>query len=116
MTKINLARETLEKLVRLGYTKEDIAWIGTQYIKVPIDEFFRFAEMNDYNPGYGTEYVPTDLLIVLVDGSWLEHNTYDGSEWWVHRYHPMEPIITRHIKMQKLSPYEKGTSLEGYCI
>ncbi|MGB5758858.1 MAG: hypothetical protein WBM50_18240, partial [Acidimicrobiales bacterium] len=44
----------------------------------------QFAQLADveYDSGYGSAQVATDLVIVFFDGTKLRRGEYDGSEWW----------------------------------
>lgn len=80
---INLKDETLEMLEGYAYTVEDIEWVGSEEYEIPVDRFFELADQ-EYDNGYGSEKVCTDLVISMKDGSWFERDNYDGSEWWKH--------------------------------
>ena len=76
---VDLIQETKDYLSALGYKKEDIAWIGCRDFTIPINCFWD-SPPQMYDPGYGTEEVATDLVIVFKDNSWIERSSYDGSE------------------------------------
>lgn len=78
---MNLLDETKNVLVDNGKSLEDIAWVGCDDFRIPIDAFLKAAD-TEYLNGFGAQEVAMDLIVVLRDGSWLERKEYDGSEWW----------------------------------
>jgi hypothetical protein len=86
----NFLEETLKALERAGKTTKDILWCGSEEFGYcswddlkPIMDF-------EYDSGYGSPVIPTDLLIVGED-FWLERREYDGSEWWAFVTKPEKP-------------------------
>lgn len=59
--------------------------------EVPAADFLAAAKECDYDAGYGIEHINLGMIIMLRDGSWLERQSYDGREWFVHRSLPMRP-------------------------
>ena len=49
------------------------------FTQTEFDEVFKQLNFN-YNNGYGCQYVYG--FVVFKDGSWLERDSYDGSEDW----------------------------------
>lgn len=92
-----LIQETKTFMDALGYTKRDIQWIGGRDFTVPIDCFWN-AKPQEYDSGYGCQEAAADLIIMFKDGSWLEREEYDGSEWWIHREIPKMPLRIRKAK------------------
>lgn len=88
---INFGKETRDVLIEHGYSVEDIDWIGNENYQVPIINFFDRADAYDYDNGYGGERVPTDIILVMNDGSYFSRYTYDGAEWWIHNKVPQKP-------------------------
>lgn len=41
-----------------------------------------------YDAGWGHQYLYG--WVILSDGSWLEREEYDGSEWWEKRIKPLQ--------------------------
>lgn len=89
MINTNLLVETLSVLTRNGKTESDVLWVGSSEVKISWDNFKKLADV-EYNNGFGTQEVASDLLIV-GDGWWLERLEYDGSEWWSFKTTPKEP-------------------------
>lgn len=103
----NFGLETRDKLERYGYNVDDIAWCGSRDFEVPIAEFFEFADRITYNAGYGINFIPLDIIIVMKDGSWFERREYDGSEWWAYVRAPELPTRLEHLRMvNQMQPYE----------
>lgn len=110
----NFGLETRARLVDEGYMVQDIAWCGTREFEVPIAEFLDFADRITYDSGYGINFIPLDIIIVMNDGSWFERREYDGSEWWAYVRAPVLPYRLEHLRMVKLmQPYE-ADSLSYY--
>jgi|ERR1035437_2996114 hypothetical protein len=86
----NLKLETLEVLKRHGKTIADIKWIGhaNGIIKIDTNYFFNVAADKEYDSGFGSNEVNTNLVVV-GDGWWLERWEYDGSEGWHFKEPPM---------------------------
>ena len=57
------------------------------------DEFDFLEKLNyiDYDSGYGIQELFG--IIVFKDGTWLEREEYDGSEWWKHCELPTEESL-----------------------
>ena len=87
---INLKEETLAKIEMSGHSPEDVLWVGLKDGSA-IMEWSEFLKKADrlYDNGYGWEYVNLDLVVVFKDGSWLERQEYDGSEWWRYKATPV---------------------------
>jgi hypothetical protein len=85
----NLKKETIDLLNNYGYTINDIKWIGTVNFKIPIELFWKLADI-DYDNDFGHPEVAMDLMIV-GDDWWLERKEYDGNEWWEFCQKPNEP-------------------------
>ena len=92
---MNLLKETLTILVRNHKQLTDVEWIGGKDFEIPIAEFISLAD-TEYNNGYGSPKVATDLIIVGKD-FWLERNEYDGSEWWDFKERPQRPSHLKSI-------------------
>lgn len=92
-----LIQETKDFMQAHGYSKEDIQWIGGRDFTVPIDCFWK-AKPQIYDAGYGSQEVAMDLVIVFKDGSWLERQEYDGSEWWAYKRCPSMPLRIEPVK------------------
>ena len=93
---VNLLDETLDILKRNGKTVSDVKWIGNLTHKTTWECFEKVANI-DYDGGFGSQKVATDLLVV-GENWWLERAEYDGSEWWEYKESPKEPIDIIELK------------------
>lgn len=114
----DFGEETRDALNRKGYTISDIEWIGSRKVEIPIDEFFEVAYHTTYDSGYGTQEMPSDLLIVMKDQSYFERREYDGAEWWEYVTVPVRPVMASHIKTRTFYPedYYNIHRLEDYIF
>lgn len=105
---MNLLNETMEALYDFGKTIDDVEWIGSKDITIPVENFLEVA--NDYyDNGFGSAMVADDLVVV-GDGWWLERYEYDGAESWVFKTAPKKPSIEH--KVDKVISKYWGGSLE----
>ena len=103
---MNLLHETMEALYDFGKTIDEVQWIGSENITIPVENFLEVA--NDYyDDGYGAAMVAYDLVIV-GDGWWLERYEYDGAEGWVFKTAPKKPSIERKVD-RVISEYWGGS-------
>lgn len=79
----NLLAETKESIKYTGHTSDDIIFIGSEKsgYSCTWDEFCVLAD-KEYDNGYGSSEVATDLIIVFSDGQKMWRGEYDGAEWW----------------------------------
>jgi hypothetical protein len=101
--KMNLAKETQAVLKENGRSKNDILWIGCREFK--IDNFWEVAAKTDYDNGYGSQEIASDLIIVGKDFI-MRRREYDGSEWWEFEFNIKEPSEIKHIKYLSNSDLE----------
>lgn len=85
----NLLKETIRDLAEHGKTLDDVLWVGTNEVEIPLPVFKSLADKY-YDNGYGAPAVATDLL-VCGNGWYLERHEYDGSEWWEYKTIPARP-------------------------
>lgn len=86
---MNLLKETQTALNENGKTLQDVVWIGTKEVEIPVEEFVRLAD-KEYSSGFGSQKVATDLLVCGEDW-FMERHEYDGSEWWEFKLMPPRP-------------------------
>lgn len=114
---INYADETINALLQKGYEVSDIDWIGTHDFTIPINEFFSAARNTNYDNGYGGIATPSDIVIVMKDGSWFERAEYDGSEWWIYKHAYIKPIIHLHMRQDNFEYHGYlDPLLHMYCV
>ena len=84
----NLLKETKEILEQHSKTFDDIIFVGdkSDHSKITVKEFLEHANF-EYDDGFGSEEINTDLILVGKD-FWLERHEYDGSEWWEYKSMP----------------------------
>ena len=104
---MNLLKETKLILKAHGYRMGDIAWVGCDEFKIPIEEFAERAD-TVYDNGFGGQEVAKDLVVVLKDGSWLERAEYDGAEWWAFKAKKKEPTATYEGKVALTAHQARG--------
>jgi hypothetical protein len=80
-----LITETKEAIKRSGHKIADIIFIGSEVSghSCTWKEFEQLANF-DYDSGFGSQEVATDLIIVFSDGAKMWRDEYDGSEGWAY--------------------------------
>lgn len=80
----NLLSETAKDIERSGHTTADIIFIGSEATghRCSWNQFSEIAKMTDYDAGFGSQKIATDLIIVFKDGMKMWRHEYDGSERW----------------------------------
>ena len=92
---INLKTETIRELRKRGHKPSDVIWVGCENFEIPVDLFWKLADVN-YDNGYGANEVPEDL-IVCGNNWWLERHEYDGAEWWEYKTLHKRPVKTEIV-------------------
>jgi len=79
----NFLQETLEDIRNIGFTPDDIVFIGSRDGKYSCtwEEFKDLADQYYYQDSPEQE-VASDLIIVFRDGTVLERKEQRGLEWW----------------------------------
>lgn len=95
----NLLRETLDVLAAHNKDANDVIWAGTEQFEIPLDEFWKLADIN-YDNGYGGAEIAGDLIVVGADW-WLERREYDGAEWWAFVMKPDRPWRKERVSTLK---------------
>lgn len=80
---MNLLKETKDIIEALHQNVDDIIFIGSEYSgrSCTWEEFCTLADF-EYDSGYGSQKVATDLVIVFRDTTMMYREEYDGSEHW----------------------------------
>jgi len=86
---MNLLKETIEELEEHKKTLDDVLWVGTQKEYMNIETFKSLSDV-EYDAGYGSAQVATDLVVVGKN-FFLERWEYDGSEGWSYKSFPKKP-------------------------
>lgn len=104
---MNLLWETAGILNELEYSTNDIAFIGSRDGKYSCswNEFKILANKN-YDNGFGAPEVATDLIILFKNNSWIERDSYDGSEWW--KYVARFRSLDKTLPIKRLFAVEAG--------
>ncbi len=79
----NLLEETIEILEENDKTFDDVIGVCGNEFQISIEDFKLLAN-REYDDGYGSQEVASDLVVVGKD-FWLERHEYDGSEWWEYK-------------------------------
>ena len=79
----NLLKETKETIDGSGHKPSDIIFIGsrTSGHSCTWEEFEKLADF-EYDSGFGSQKIASDLEIIFSDGQSMRRGEYDGSEWW----------------------------------
>ena len=107
---INFIQETLNIMELNGKQKDDIKHIGSKDCYIEIDDFFRVFDV-DYDNSFGSPHMPTDMVIIFNDGSWLERHEYDGSEWWEFKQTPKICTERKFTRKDKVFEYHMWSKL-----
>ena len=90
-------------------TWEDVDYVRLGKYLVPKDNFEEVARNTNYNSGYGSAEIRTDLKIIGWNW-WLERAEYDGAEWWELKTQPFIPNESRKIKSLKVWEEDEQSS------
>ena len=79
----NFLEETEEAILDSGHKIEDVMFIGSSdgEYRLNYEEFKNIADF-EYDDGYGSQEIASDLIIYFKDHTYIERGEYDGSEWW----------------------------------
>ena len=80
---MNFLNETNDCIKDSGHSIEDIIFIGSSDGEYGCDwnQFESIANF-EYDDGFGSQKIPTDLIIVFSDNSTMWRGEYDGAEAW----------------------------------
>lgn len=81
---MNLYKETMHEITESKHTVEDVVAVvdDERQERADIGRFLERAKTIDYDNGFGGAEINQNLRVIFKDGSWLERQEYDGSEWW----------------------------------
>lgn len=113
---MNLLKETRNVLKKNKKTWEDVEWIGCREFSIAKDSFTKLADV-EYDSGYGSPEVATDLLIVGKD-FYMDRREYDGSEWWEFNVIPekKDEKTVFGLTSESLSGYTYSATLARYTF
>lgn len=121
----NLLAETLAIMAKHGRSPRDVSHVawdaerrdGIQPGWCRWGHFEPVAGRIDYYAGYGSEFVAQSLVVVGIDGWWLERWGYDGSEGWHYRAAPTTPTgAGRTPALDDLLMSYRGSGSTGVAI
>ncbi|WP_074412913.1 hypothetical protein [Streptococcus suis] len=92
----NLWEETINILKEHDKTFEGVRFIQGRDFKITKENFEKVAKKTNYDSGYGSANVATDLVVVGKNW-WLERGEYDGAEWWNYKESPKQVNEVREI-------------------
>jgi hypothetical protein len=80
---MNFLKETIKSIISNGYKPEDVLFVGSRDTKYRMswEEFEKIADF-DYDSGFGSQGIATDLVVVFTDMRYLYRFEYDGAENW----------------------------------
>lgn len=110
---MNLLQETLQDIEKSGHTPDDIKFIGSKGSGYSCTwEQFKTLADQEYDSGFGSAEVATDLIIVFTDGAQMWRGEYDGSEWWVYAEPFKMPATLKPVSRLFITNRVGGDSLE----
>lgn len=88
----NFLKETKLNIESEGNHVDNIVYIDNQSGTYSCD-WNRFESLADfeYDSGFGSQKIATDLIIVFANGDYMDRYEYDGSECW--SYHTTPKIF-----------------------
>lgn len=92
----NLWEETIGVLKEHDKTFDGVRFIQGNDFKITKENFEKVAKKTNYDGGYGSADVATDLVVVGKNW-WLERGEYDGLEWWDYKESPKQVNEVREI-------------------
>lgn len=89
---INLLAETLHDIISANQTTDTVCCVRSRDGEYAItwNEFATLADTT-YNNGFGSQEVPSDLIVEFEDGTYLYRTEYDGAEGWEYTT-PLPPV------------------------
>lgn len=98
---MQIRQEINHVLEKYGYDQGNVSWIGSRdgSLAMSLPDFLdRFGNAN-YDDGFGSQEVASDLVMVIDEHNWFYREEYDGAEGWEFAYSP--------VKQRTSKPYEK---------
>lgn len=94
---INFLAETIHDIISANQTTETVLCVRSRDGEYAIswEEFAKIADVN-YESGYGSAQIPSDLIVEFTDDTYLYRHEYDGSEWW--EYASRLPLVQPNPK------------------
>ena len=98
---MNLWNETISCLEDYGFEWSDVVNIVGNDFQITKDNFKELAVYTEYNAGFGSMAVATDLELIGKDFRFVRRE-YDGKEWWERTYQINAPIALPYRTVQVL--------------
>lgn len=79
----NLLAETLHAIVSANQSTDTVLCVRSRDGKYTTswENFAKIADVN-YDSGYGSAHIPSDLIVEFYDNTYLYREEYDGAESW----------------------------------
>ncbi len=95
---MNLLDETLAMIEESEHSPSDITYIGAKYSAHACTwEEFKILANVEYDAGYGTAEVASDLIILFSDSTRLQRLEYDGAESWTYSVPFTRALVPKSI-------------------
>ena len=98
---MNLWNETISCLEDYGFEWSDVIAIVGDEFQITKDNFKELAVYTEYDAGFGSMAVATDLELIGHDFRFVRRE-YDGKEWWERTYQVNTPIVSPYRTVQVL--------------
>ena len=93
---LNLLVETVHDIEKMGKSIADVDWVGAESFGwFTWYEFAPIAEATNYDSGFGSQKIASDLIVHFTDGQYMDRGEYDGREWW--QCHPPISRPAEHV-------------------
>ena len=94
---INFLAETINAIVEAHQYTQTVLSVRSRdgEYATSWEEFAKIADTN-YDNGFGSAQIPSDLIVEFMDGTYLYRDEYDGSEAW--QYSAPLPPLARNPK------------------
>ena len=88
----NLLAETLHNIIEAKQSTSTVRWVRSRdgVYAISWQEFAKIADQT-YDSGYGSQEIPSDLIVEFEDGTYLYRTEYDGAEGWEYTT-PLPPV------------------------
>lgn len=103
---MNFLKETKEAINDSGHTEHDVMFIGSNdgKYRISMDAFERIADF-EYDSGFGSSKIATDLIIYFKDNSYIARGEYDGSEWWEYNVPLTYSEVDKSLPIKKMNSH-----------
>ena len=110
---MNFLQETIEAIKESGRDVDEVKCIRSfdGEFECTWEHFLTIANF-DYDCGFGSQKIASDLILVFFDYTYFQRSEYDGSEEWEYN-EPLEEYKGIVKPLSKLSVL--GTDRIGWC-